>query len=206
MSPTSTTRGDTPPAEPLYVISGSTYTIVSGTTPGEQPRYSPEDSSYTATKYISIIEKDHPLVAIWNSTLEDKMMGIGRLNDDWRTMNVLRRCQSMRSVDNPPVIFITVAKEASSPERWSVTAVIYKMGEVNPNFHTLLSGLTTDICRLRQWELSRSSGACRGGRNIPKLYDSETISRTITMTLHTSLLSTKSFRTLNSAWVTLFTC
>jgi hypothetical protein len=112
----------------------------------------------------------------------------------------------MRSVDNPPVIFITVAKEASSPERRSVTAAIYKMCEVSLNFHTLLSGFTTDICRLRQWELSRSSGACRGGRIIPKLCDSETVLRTITMTLHTSLLSTKSFRTLNSAWVTLFTC
>src|SRR5437773_5723822 len=101
-------ESDMPPAEPPYVISGSTYTIVGGSTPGEQPRYSPEDSGYTATKYISVIEKDHPLVAIWNSTLEDKVMGIVRLNDDWRTVNVLRRGWSMRPVDNPPVIFVTV--------------------------------------------------------------------------------------------------
>jgi len=120
-------ESDTPPAEPPYIISGSTYTIVSGSPPGKQPRYSPEDSGYTATKYIFVIEKDHPFVAIWNSTLEDKVMEIVRLNDDWRSVNVLRRGWSMHSTDNPPVIFITVVKEASSPEWRRMASAIYEM-------------------------------------------------------------------------------
>ena len=113
------------PTEPHFVISGSTYTVVSRTTPAEQPPYSPEDSGYPATRYISAIKKDHPLVAIWNSTLEDKVMETVRLNNDWRSVNVLHRGWSM--VDNPPVIFIIVAKEASSPEWRSAAAAIYKM-------------------------------------------------------------------------------
>jgi len=124
MSSASPIRGDTP-TEPPYVISGSTYTVVSGTTPDERPPYSQEDSGYPATRYISIIEKDHRLVAIWSSTLEDKVMGIVRLNNDWRTVNVLRRGWSR--VGNPPVIFITVAKEASSPEWRSAAVEIYKL-------------------------------------------------------------------------------
>ena len=124
MSSNSPIRDDSP-TEPLYFTSGSTYTVVSGTKPEEEPRWSLEDRGYPATRYISVIEKDHPLVAIWDSTLGDKVMEIVRSGDDWRAVNVLRRGWSI--VNNPPVIFIIVAKEASSPEWRSRAAAIYKM-------------------------------------------------------------------------------
>jgi hypothetical protein len=115
-----------PPAEP-HVTSGLTYTIVSGSALDRQPRYSREDSGFTATKYAFAIEKSHPFVAIWNSTLEDRVMGIVRSNDDWRSVNVLRRGWSMHAIDNPPVVFITVVKEASSPEWRRMALAIYEM-------------------------------------------------------------------------------
>lgn len=122
----STTTSSAPPVEP-HVTSGLGYTIVSGSAPEQRPRHSPEDSGFTATKYIFVIEKSHPFVAIWNSTLEDRVMEIVRSNDDWRSVNVLRRGWSMHSQDNPPVIFITVVKEASSPEWRRIASAIYEM-------------------------------------------------------------------------------
>jgi len=104
---------------------------------------------------------------------------------------------------------------ASHPSKPRIISLLFTTYDIRFKIHStpsfqcprllLLGAIRHRQSRFMSFQ-ARLPGACRGGRNIPKLCDSETVLRTNTMTLHTSLLSTKFFRILNSAWVTLFTC
>ncbi|KAI9861240.1 MAG: hypothetical protein M1813_005413 [Trichoglossum hirsutum] len=81
-----------------------------------KPSRNPVDSGFPPTKATFPIARDDPIVAIWDSSLRNKVLMLINTNTDWCALDVVRRGYLQFAEENPVVVLITVRNDASVPE------------------------------------------------------------------------------------------
>jgi hypothetical protein len=81
-----------------------------------KPSRNSVDSGFPPTKATFPIARDDPIVAIWDSSLRNKVLMLINTNTDWCALDVVRRGYLQFAKENPVVVLITVRNDASVPE------------------------------------------------------------------------------------------
>jgi hypothetical protein len=82
----------------------------------DPPPHDPEDSGFEATKRIFPITPDDPIVAVWESSLCKKIIGLIEPTPGWCAVDVIRSGYGLSAEENPVTILVAVTQDASIPE------------------------------------------------------------------------------------------